>query len=104
MAEKVKVEVPQAPPGLPESIKARWAKAYVDAHEQAQVDHPEDSSAQQQYAVKEANKVVRVPRVVSLKDLQALEPWHFVKEPFERNGKIVAVTIDGKKFSFDVKK
>jgi hypothetical protein len=100
-----KIEVPAAPAGLPAAVEKRWKETYVAAYKEAQTDEPEQSSAWPQYALRAANKTLRVPEPENYKDAMRLEPWQFIhRDEKDEKGKRVLklVTRDGKKFTFEV--
>jgi len=51
---------PTAPAHLPAALQKKWSNNYADALEQAQIDIPNDPSAQRSAALREANKLLKV--------------------------------------------
>lgn len=96
-----RVEVPAAPSFLPPELKKKWEGAYADGLKQAQEDSPNDLATQKQAAAREANRLVRVPECKSAADVKALADWQVIRRE-EVGGQIKCVTIDGKKYAFDV--
>lgn len=88
---------------LPEAVQAKWRKAYADAFEQAQIDHEGDVSMQRAVATREANKVLRVPKISSFDDAMALDDHHVVKREESKDKKtLLVVTSDAKKYRFPI--
>jgi hypothetical protein len=98
MAEEIKT--PTAPKTLPPKLQSEWRKKYVEAFKQAQTDHPDNPVLQEQFALREANRMLRSPEVKSYEDAAAL-PDHHVISRKEEDGKLKVVTADGKKHVFD---
>jgi hypothetical protein len=97
-----KLQIPAPPSFLPEKEQAAWKKKYEEGFKQAQVDEPEDEAAQHRAALKEANRMLRVPEIESAAHVKSLPKHLFIKNE-EKDGVLKVVTIDGKKYSFDVK-
>src|SRR5947209_20118110 len=103
MAEKETVLVPEAHPVLPERLQKRWQKTWLEAYNAAKNEENLDEAGRQQLANKEANRLLRVTAPKTHEDALALEDWQ-VHRKVEKNGKLHIVTIDGRKYSFDVPK
>jgi len=99
--QKDAVKIPEAPAGIPASVAKKWKETYVAALAEATNDFPNDAIQQKQTALREANRLLRVPEPRSHKDAMALEGWH-VAHREEKDGHLRVVTIDGKKFRFPV--
>jgi hypothetical protein len=101
--EKEKVNVPAAPSYLPEAVAKQWSKTYETAYLQAKADNSEGSEIDfTQTALREANRLLRVPVLKSYADAMKAEEWHFIKREVGKDGKLHVVTADGKKHKFDV--
>ncbi|HWR37017.1 MAG TPA: hypothetical protein VN622_14235 [Clostridia bacterium] len=107
------VEVPAAPHFLPKSQRSNWTKTYAQAFKQAQTDFPDDLSAQRAAALREANRMLRVPEPESYEAAMKLESWQVLKRDvvaidndaseFPKGSEVLKlVTADGKKFTFAV--
>lgn len=97
--------VPAAPKFLPAAKQEEWKKAYAAALKKAQSDYPDQVSAQAQYALCEANRLLQMPEVKSYKDAMALEPHTFIqREQVDVEGAPVLrlIMADGKKYQFSV--
>lgn len=110
MAEKVKVkvsgneiefEVPAAPEVLPSQLKSKWRSDYIDAYKRAAEDGSLSESDRKQQALREANRVLRVPEVEKYDDAMALKEFQVARRE-DVGGTLKVVTIDGKKYSFPV--
>lgn len=117
MADKVKVrvsgeekevEVPAAPSIIkdgadvfPSSLKSKWRADYIDAYKRASEDGSLSESDRKQQALREANRVLRVPEVEDYDDAMALKDFQ-VASRADVGGTLKVVTIDGKKYSFPV--
>ena len=99
MAE-TKVAVPAAPSVLPEEVAKKWAAEYEEAYKEAARDENNNESACQGYALRQANRHLRVAEPKSLGDLK---PWQIYSKK-EKDGKVTVVTIDGRKYRFDAPK
>lgn len=93
--------IPSAPTYLPKKQAAEWRKRYADALKEAQTDFPDDESQQRIVAMKEANKLLRVPAPASAAEIDKLEDHQVIK----RGEKVVdgvahvfAITSDGRKY------
>jgi hypothetical protein len=100
-----KVQIPAAPslPGFDAERQARWRSDWAKAFKQAQVDHPGDEITQRAVATREANRVLRVEEPSSYEEAIALEDFRVLYRGNAPNGKFCVVTIDGKKYYFDVR-
>jgi len=106
------ITTPMPPKRLPAKEQAAWKKKYVEAFRQAQADNPDNEPQQRQYALREANRMLKVPEPDSYADAMALpehqlavmqdEKGKSVPARYEKEGKLKVVTSDGKKYSFDV--
>ena len=99
--EKSDFVVPRPPQHLPAEEQARWSKTYEAAHRDAETDHPGDAIAHKQHAMREANRLLRVPVLKSYEDAMSLKDWQVVLRK-EQGGKLKVVTADGKGYVFDV--
>ncbi len=101
--QAVRSEIPMAPqfPGLPESKQREWRELYAKALKQAKIDHPEDGMEQRAVATREANRIFRVDELRNYREAMALESWQ-VLHLQQMGDQLKVVTIDGKKYSFDV--
>ncbi len=106
------ITTPMPPSRLPEKEKALWKKKYIEAFRQAKADNPDNDSEQQQFARREANRMLKPPEPSSYAEAMAL-PEHQLAimhdekgKPgparYEKEGQLKVVTSDGKKYSFDV--
>jgi hypothetical protein len=95
-----KIQVPDAPSMLPAKQKKEWVARYEEAFLEAKEDGSKGDGDCRQFALREANRMLRVPVLKSVDDVKKLEPFH-VHHQVEKNGKLIIVTIDGKKYSFD---
>jgi hypothetical protein len=103
MAEKV--TIPEAPKHLTGKAKKQWQDSYAKAHQQAQIDYPEDASAQRRAATKEANKMLAVPAPNSAKEIDALEEWQVLMRGEREIDGVkhrVCVTTDGRKYTHPI--
>lgn len=108
MAEETKerkVNIPDPPALLPPAEKKKWRDTYLAALKEAENDFPEDKIQQRQVALKEANRLLRVPDPTDYKSAMAI-PDHLVhkREIDPKKGEIALVTIHGKKFRFPAPK
>ena len=101
MENEVKVDVPQPPAYLPVGLHKQYTKAFNDAFKQAQEDSPGDLPTQRQAAMREANRVLKVPELTSYEDAIALPDWKVIKREVI-GADLKVVTIDGKKYAFPV--
>lgn len=99
MAEQKKINVPEPHGLLPEALKKKWKAAYSGAYQEVSGDNSIDESHRVQAALKEANRVLRVPQPEGYDDAMALEDWQLMSR-IEAAGEVRGVTIDGKKFRF----
>ncbi len=99
--EEVKSEAktPEAPAILPAELKAKWRSVYAEEFKAAQADHPEDVPAQRQQALREANRLLRVPEIQSAADADRLPKWQVLADTTAQ-GVRKLVTIDGRKYKF----
>ena len=98
---KLKFEVPEVPGLLPDNLKREWKRTYIEARQQAEEDGSLDLAGQVQQALREANRVLRTPKVESYSAAMQLEGWQVVRRD-EVGGVLKVVTIDAKKYSFPV--
>ncbi len=103
--EELVVPVPDSPAVLPSELQSKWRSAYIDAYKRAAEDNSRPASDRPQYALQEANRILRVPPVETEDDARKLASWQVIQRG-ERvvNGRKVffVVTIEGRKHSFDV--
>lgn len=92
---------PTAPHILPAEEQDKWKKTYAAAREEAQKDFPEDESAQHQAALKEANRMLRAPKITSAEQAEKLPAHLFVKREVVGD-ELRILTIDAKKYRFKV--
>lgn len=83
-------------------MRAQWRSNWQKAFKQAQIDHPGDDITQRAVATREANRVFRVDEPTSYEEAMALEDFKVLDRKPVAGGKLAVVTIDGKKYSFDV--
>jgi hypothetical protein len=107
MAEEIKI--PAAPRTLPPKLQSDWRKKYVGAYKQSQADYPDNPVLQEQFALREANLMLRSPELKSYQDAVDLQEHQLARthegKPARQeteDGKLKVVTADGKKYSFDV--
>lgn len=100
MAEK-ELTIPAAPALLPPGLQKKWAEDYARAYAEAKLDDSLDEASKKQRALTEANRVLRVAAPASYAEAKRLADWQVIRRE-EAGGKLKGVTIDGKKFSFDV--
>ncbi|HZU33719.1 MAG TPA: hypothetical protein VFB79_21575 [Candidatus Angelobacter sp.] len=100
MAED-KVQVPAAHAVLPEKLQKKWQKTWLDAYNASSREENLDEAGRQQFATKEANRLLRVPAPKSHEEAMDLEDWQIAHKS-EKGGKLRIVTIDGKKHTFDM--
>lgn len=101
MAPETVVNTPEAPAILPAKWQAQWKKTYAEAFQAAQADEPDDAPRQRQMARREANRMLRTPKLTSYEEAAALEDWQVVFRG-EVDGVLKVVTCDGKKYRFPV--
>jgi hypothetical protein len=101
--EKDVVKIPDAPAGIPPAVAKKWKEVYSQALIEAANDCPNDAIQQKQAALREANRLLRVPEPKSHADAVALADWHVMHRE-EKDGHLRVVTIEGKKFKFPVPK
>jgi hypothetical protein len=99
MAEKL--NIPDAPSVLPPGLQAKWKDTYAKAHAEAVNDFPDDTIQQRQTALREANRMIRAPKLESFEDAKKLAKY-LVHASEEKDGVLKLVTIDGKKYKFPV--
>jgi hypothetical protein len=92
------VQVPQAPAILPPAEAKKWKETYASALKQAQADHPDDVPSQLKEALREANRILRVPEPKTAADVEKLAPWQVLKKSVGEGGVIRVITCDGKKY------
>jgi hypothetical protein len=98
-----KIEIPEAPGGLPAAVQKKWKATYESAFREAQDDYPEDIITQKQTALREANKTLRFADPKTYDEAMALESWHVVLRAPSDDGKTLrVVTRHGKKFTFPI--
>ncbi len=100
MAE-VTIEIPAAPRYLPKAQKAAWGKRYEEAYKEAQLSFPGDASSQRITALKEANKLLRVPAPKNAAEIDKLEAHHVIKrgeKEIDGVTHVYAITSDGRKY------
>jgi hypothetical protein len=93
-----KVQVPQAPAILPAAEAKKWKETYASALKQAQADHPDDVPSQLKEALREANRILRVPEPKTAADVEKLAPWQVLKKSVGEGGVVRVITCDGKKY------
>ncbi len=101
MAPETKVAIPEAPAILPARMQAQWKKTYAEALDQAKADEPDDPQRQRMLARREANRMLRTPKLTSYEQAKSLEDWQVVFRG-EADGVLKVVTFDGKKYRFPV--
>jgi hypothetical protein len=101
MEEKQTITIPEAPALLPSSVKAEWRRAYASESQRLAGDDSLSDSDRRQGALREANRLLRVPEVESYQEAQRLAEWQVVHREV-RDGQLKVVTIDGHKYSFPV--
>ncbi len=95
------VQTPAPPEILPAPLQAQWRKTYAEALEQAKADEPDDPARQKMLARREANRLLRTPKLTSYEDAAGLKDWQVISR-VEADGVLKGVTFDGKKFRFPV--
>ncbi len=102
MASEKEVKIPAAPAELPAGLHKKWAATYLTAFQQVKADDENANDGDcHQAARREANRMLRVEAPTSHKEAMALPDWHcHLRE--EVDGVLKVVTIDGKKYRFDV--
>jgi hypothetical protein len=101
MAEKI--QVPDAPAGLPASVEKKWKQAYEEAFKEAKNDWPDDEPTQKQAALRDANRILKTPELTSYSQTMDIEEWHFVLREPSKDGKTLrVVTRHGKKYTFPI--
>lgn len=98
------VEVPAAPSLLPDELKAKWTRDYEEAYQEAAesvADANFDEIECRAAASRVANKVLRVRAPRSYAEAEAIPSWQIHARKREA-GLLTIVTIDGKKYRFDV--
>ncbi len=104
MATDKEVIIPAAPSALPAGLQKKWAATYNSAFLQCKADDENASDGDcHQAARREANRLLKVEAPTSHKEAMALPDWHCHHRE-EKDGVLRVVTIDGKKYSFDVPK
>ncbi|HKW74848.1 MAG TPA: hypothetical protein VJN64_04925 [Terriglobales bacterium] len=111
----VQVQVPDPHPALPVDVQQAWKKTYTYSFRELKRDKPQSGDDQcHRYALRAANKSLRVIEPKSYEDAIGLEKWQVIhreyheEKPFAtENGTGAAlvlkvVTMDGKKFAFPV--
>lgn len=101
MAPEAVVNTPEAPSILPAKLQAEWRKTYADALEAARADEPDDPARQRLLARREANRILRTPKLTSYESAMQLEDWQVLFRG-EVDGVLKVVTCDGKKYRFPV--
>jgi hypothetical protein len=101
MATEIKTQVPKAPAILPASLQKKWTETFTAALKQAQGDHPDDVPAQTASALREANRMLRVPEPESYEDAKRLAEWQVLLRR-ESEGQLKITTIDGRKYAFEI--
>jgi hypothetical protein len=100
------IAVPDAPKHLSDKAKSKWQKSYKDAFAKAQIDYPDNDSAQRTAANKSANAMLAVPAPQSAADIDKLDDWQVIVRETRTQGDgtqvKVCVTADGQKYSFPV--
>lgn len=99
------VIVPEAPKHLSGKAKKQWQDSYTKAHQQAQIDYPEDASAHRRAATKAANAMLAVPAPKSAKEIDQLEDWQVLSRAERVIDDIphkVCVTTDGRKYALPI--
>jgi hypothetical protein len=98
------INVPAAPAVLPEDLRKKYASTYTAAFKEAKADDENASDGDcHQAARKEANRLLRVAEPTTHAEATKLPKWH-VHHSKEEDGVLKIVTIDGKKYKFDVPK
>jgi hypothetical protein len=101
MAEKI--QIPDAPAGLPASVEKKWKQTYEAAFKEAQEESPDDLTTQRQLALREANRLLKTPELTSYSQAKDLEDWHFVlRAPSADGTTLRVVTRHGKKYTFPI--
>lgn len=100
---QIEVEVPAAPEILPDALKEKFAQAYVSAYKKAAQDGSQSDADRKQSAMREANRILEVEEPTSAEEAEKLPKWQVLRREVV-GGQLKVVTIDGKKFSFPVKK
>jgi hypothetical protein len=95
------ITIPDAPALLPAELQQQWKKTWLKEFKQAQIDHPGDEPEQQSTAARMANRLLSPDEPESYEDAIAMPNWQCMQR-IEKNGKLWVVTINGKKFSFDI--
>jgi hypothetical protein len=103
MAEKIVIEIPAPPAGLPPAIEKKWKDTYEAAFKEAQEESPDDLTTQRQLALREANRLLKTPELESYSQTMGLEKFHFVlREPSKDGSTLRVVTRHGKKYTFPI--
>lgn len=101
MAEKI--QIPDAPAGLPAAVEKKWKQAYETAFKEAQEESPDDLTTQRQLALREANRLLKTPELTSYSQTMDIEDHHFaLREPSKDGKTLRVVTRHGKKYTFPI--
>jgi hypothetical protein len=102
MAEP-KLVIPEASKLMPPAMQKKWKATYAEAFEEAKASGQGAESDWHQAARCEANRLLKVPVPKTYEDAMALPDWQCVLRKTE-GGVLKLVTIDGRKYTFDVPK
>jgi len=106
--------LPTPPAHLPEALQKKWSSIYASALKQAQVDTPDNESAQRAAARREANKLLRVPKPENHEEAAALveafqskaeDGWKIIAHGSRKISGVdhlAIVTADGQKHLYPV--
>lgn len=103
--EKQVITIPDPPAGLPKAVENKWKQAYAVGFKEAQASDQESPAAWGQPALREANKVLRVPDPEDFDDAMELADWMVLhrEQKKTKDGVVLnVVTRHGKKFRFPV--
>lgn len=101
----VAANIPDAPKHMSAKAQKQWQATYVKALEQAEIDYPNDASAQRRAAYKAANVLLAVPAPKSAKDIDALDDWQVLvreERTIDNVPHKICVTTDGRKYAHPV--
>jgi len=98
------ITIPAAPALLPPKEAKAWQRAYEEGYKRSQVDNNDaPDSVHRQTALREANRMLRVPEPKSYEEAMALPDWQVVKREVE-GAALKLVTSDGRKYVFPAPK
>jgi hypothetical protein len=101
MAEKI--QIPDAPAGLPAAVEKKWKQTYESAFKEAQEESPDDLTTQRQLALREANRLLKTPELTSYSQAMDIEDFHFLLREPSKDGKTLrVVTRHGKKYNLPI--